>query len=457
MRQPWHAPGMRGRFRTSKLRVAIVGAGPAGFYTLDALLRAEVPLEVDLIDRLPTPFGLVRGGVAPDHQHTKAVDRAFEALLDRPEVRFWGDVELGRDIHLAELRGLYDAVVLAIGAPTDRALEIPGEELEGVYGSAAFVGWYNGHPDWQHLDPPLDGRPAVVVGNGNVALDIARVLLKTPKEMAASDLSEPAAAKIAAHPPEVVTILGRRGPLQARFTLAELRELGSLEVGPPAIVRNEQLPALPDQVAAAADEREGRRAERVLAALRGFEDTPVERARLRFRFFARPLEALGEGRLEALRCQGTAFDEEGLLVDAGPPFDLPCGLLISAIGYVSEAVEGAAFDPARGRFRSQGPRLEPGLYAAGWCLRGPSGVIGTNKHDGDAAAAAILAEVKPAAKPGRVGLHGILTGRQRDWVARDGWRAIDAEERAAAADPAPRRKLTSYETLRTAARQAQQG
>lgn len=448
---------MRARFRTSKLRVAIVGAGPAGFYTLDALLRAEIPLEVDLIDRLPTPFGLVRGGVAPDHQHTKAVSRAFEALLDRPEVRFWGDVELGRDIHLAELRGLYDAVVLAIGAPEDRPLGIEGEALEGVYGSGAFVGWYNGHPDWQHLDPPLDGAPAIVVGNGNVALDIARVLLKTPGEMAASDLSEPAAGRIAAHPPQSVTILGRRGPLEARFALAELRELGDLEVGPPAIVKSDELPTLPRDAGALADERESRRAERVLAVLRSYEETPVEAARLRFRFFTRPIAALGEERIRALRCQGTGFDEEGRLVDRGQPFDLRCGLLISAIGYSSEAVEDAPFDSLRGRFRAQGPRLEPSLYAAGWCLRGPSGVIGTNKHDGDAAAAAILAEVKPAAKPGRIGLHGILRGRQREWIDRAAWRAIDHRERAAATAPAPRRKLITYDELRTAAREAEQG
>lgn len=435
----------------------MVGAGPAGFYTLDALLRAEVPVEIDLIDRLPTPFGLVRGGVAPDHQHTKAVERTFEALLERPEVRFWGGVEVGRDIHLAELRGLYDAVVLTTGAPRDRRLGIAGEELEGVYGSAAFVGWYNGHPDWQELEPPLDGRPAIVVGNGNVALDIARVLLKIPEEMAESDLTEEAATRIAANPPASVTILGRRGPLQARFTPAELRELGELRIGPPAIVQGPGLPALPADASVLDDTRERRRAERILAILKGYEKTPVAEARLLFRFFTRPLAALGEERIEALRCQLTALDEEGHLQDIGEPFELPCGLLVTAIGYVSEAIEGAPFDPGRGRYRAQRPpRLEPGLYAAGWCLRGPSGVIGSNKHDGDAVAAAILAEVKPAAKPGRLGLHGILTGRRRAWIDREGWRAIDRAERAAAKPPAPRRKFTTYEALHQAAREAEQ-
>lgn len=447
---------MRARFRTAKLRVAIIGAGPAGFYTLDALLRAEVPIEIDLIDRLPTPFGLVRGGVAPDHQHTKAVDRTFEALLERPEVRFWGDVEVGRDIQLAELRGLYDAVVLTVGAAKDRRLGIPGEDLEGVYGSSAFVGWYNGHPDWQQLDPPLDGAPAIVIGNGNVAIDIARVLLKTPEEMAESDLAAGAAQAIAANPPRRVTILGRRGPLQSRFTLAELRELGRLSVGPPAIVTGGALPELPADGAILEDARERRRAERVLAVLKGYRDTPLERARLHFRFFTRPLAALGETRIEALRCQPTAIDEAGRLLDAGEPFELPCGLLVSAIGYESETVEGAPFNPQKGRFEAEGPRLEPGLYGAGWCLRGPSGVIGSNKHDGDAAAAAILEDVRPAAKAGRLGLHGILTGRRREWIEQADWRRIDAAERAAAAAPAPRRKFTSFEELRQAARQAEQ-
>ena len=447
---------MFSRFRTSKLRVAIVGAGPAGFYTLEALLRAEVPIEVDLIDRLPTPFGLIRGGVAPDHQHTKAVDRAFELLLSRPEVGYWGDVELGRDVHLAELRGLYDAVVLTIGAPRDRRLGIEGEDLEGVYGSGAFVGWYNGHPDWLELDPPLDGAPAIVVGNGNVALDIARVLLKTPDEMAASDLSDPAAERIAAGPPCQVTILGRRGPLQARFTLAELRELGQLAAGPPSILVPAEAPAFPDDAEELADARERRRAGRVLRLLKTFQETPGEEARLRFRFFTRPLEALGEKRIEALRCRSTAFDAEGRLVDVGAPFDLPCGLLITAIGYRSEALEGAPFDAAQGRLLAQGPRLEPGLYAAGWCLRGPSGVIGSNKHDGDAAAAALLADVRPAAKPGRLGLRGLLRGRRRDWIDREGWRRIDAAEQAAASAPAPRRKLISYADLRQAAQEAEQ-
>lgn len=453
----WHAGGMRRRFHRSTLRVAIVGAGPAGFYTVEALLRSETPVEIDLIDRLPTPFGLVRGGVAPDHQHTKGVERSFETLLDRPELRFWGDVELGRDIHLAELRGLYDAVVLAIGAPRERSLGIPGEDLPGVHGSAAFVGWYNGHPDYEDLAPLLDGRPAVVVGNGNVALDLARVLLKTPEEMAASDLCDAAREAIAAAPPARVTLLGRRGPLQARFTLAELRELGDLAVGPPAILARGDESTLPEDAGAVDDERARRKAERVLSVLRGFAETPLEQARLHLRFFTRPLEVLGETRVEALRCQPTGFDAEGRLVDQGAPFDLPCGLLLTAIGYAGEAVEGTAFDPASGRFRAQGARLEPGLYAAGWCLRGPSGVIGTNKHDGDAAAAAILEEVKAEAKPGRVGLHGILTGRQRGWVDRAGWRAIDEAERAAATASAPRRKLTGYAALRSAAQEAEQG
>ena len=210
--------------------VAIVGSGPAGFYTAESLLASIADVRIDLIERLPSPFGLIRDGVAPDHQTTKRVSAKFERTALRDEVRYFGNVEVGRDVGLAELRQMYDAVVLCVGAPLDRALGIPGEDKSGVYGSAAFVGWYNGHPHFRNLDPDLNTSVAAVVGVGNVAIDVARVLVKTKAEMAASDLPDHAEQIIRSSPLTDVHIFGRRGPVEAKFTNVELREMGKLKI-----------------------------------------------------------------------------------------------------------------------------------------------------------------------------------------------------------------------------------
>jgi ferredoxin--NADP+ reductase len=215
--------------------VAIVGSGPAGFYTAEALLQGSGDVRIDIIERLPTPFGLIRAGVAPDHQTTKMVARKFETTALREIVHYYGNVEIGRDVHLNELRDMYDAVVLAVGSPKDRPLGIPGEGKRGVYGSGAFVGWYNGHPDFRDLDPDLDTPAAVVIGAGNVALDVARVLVKSESEMAVSDLTDYAAEAIRPSAISDVYVLGRRGPAEAKFTNVELREMGRLESAVPQV------------------------------------------------------------------------------------------------------------------------------------------------------------------------------------------------------------------------------
>jgi ferredoxin--NADP+ reductase len=424
--------------------VAIVGSGPGGFYAAAALLRDGGDLQIDLIERLPTPFGLIRAGVAPDHQSTKSVSRAFERTALSRDVRYFGNVEIGRDLTMAELRGLYDAVILAVGAPLDRALEIPGEDLPGVMGSAALVGWYNGHPDYRRVTPPLDCERVVVVGNGNVALDIARVLAKTKQEMADTDIVDYAEEAIAAAPIREIVILGRRGPEHAKFAIKELREMCALANALPIVDPRHLAEAAP----AALAERERRRAERNLAILRGFADLDAagKRGRIRFEFHARPVEVLGRDRLEALRCERTRIDA-GRVVGCGAFFEIPCGLLVKAIGYRSPRIPGVPFDAARGRLRNREGRIDKGLYAVGWCKRGPVGVIGSNKQDGDAVAALIRDELADGGKPGRPGLESMLRQRGVRWVDYSAWQAIDKAERAAAPQAAPRRKFVTVEDM----------
>lgn len=419
--------------------VAIVGTGPAGFYTAESLLRSGLDARIDLIERLPTPFGLVRGGVAPDHQKTKQVIRAYERTAGDARVRYYGHVEVGADVGLAELRALYDAVVLAIGAPGDRRLGIPGEDKQNVFGSAAFVGWYNGHPDYRDLAPDLNVEAAAVVGNGNVALDIARVLAKTPKEMAHSDIAEPAARAIRGSPLADIYVLGRRGPGVAKFSNPELSEMGRLADALPRVYPSELPEGPPDDL----PDRDQRRVEKNLATFRAFQERrPAgEGKRLHFVFYAKPLEVLGGERVAGLRLARTQLDEDGRVVETDERLEIACGLLVTAIGYDAPVLENLPCDRRGGRLVHEDGCVEPGLYVVGWCRRGPTGVIGTNKADGAAAARRIAEEVAPQGKPGGDGLERLLAERGLRWIDLEDWHAIDAAERAAATGDAPRRKF----------------
>ncbi|MHA1570336.1 MAG: FAD-dependent oxidoreductase, partial [Alphaproteobacteria bacterium] len=362
------------------LKVAVVGSGPSGFYTTEALAKRIPGCEIDVIERLPTPFGLIRGGVAPDHQSTKRVARAFDRIAQRPEVRFFGNVSIGKDISIPELQAAYDAVVLAIGAPLDRKLDIPGGTLAGVIGSAAFVGWYNGHPDFRDLQPNLDCQGVAIIGNGNVALDIARLLVKTKAELARTDLPDYALEAIADAPITDVYLLGRRGPVEAKFTNVELREMGHLENCVP-MVAAEDLPETLD--GQDMSERDLRLKQKNLATLQGFAD--VDRAgkskRVHFSFFAKPECVLGEKAVSGLRMERTKI-VDGRAVGTGETFVVDCGLVIPAIGYRSSPIKGLPFDDIKGVIPSENGRVADGLYVAGWIRRGPTGVIGTNKPDG---------------------------------------------------------------------------
>lgn len=426
------------------LSVAIIGAGPAAFYTVEALLghgEAARDIQIDIIERLPTPYGLIRAGVAPDHQSTKKVARKFERMALEQAVRFFGNVEVGRDVTLDELRSIYDAVVLAVGSPGDRALGIPGENRPGVYGSSLFVGWYNGHPDFRDLEPIIAGPVAVVVGNGNVALDVARILVMSQAELAASDTPDYAVAALQRSGIEEVMIVGRRGPAEARFANAELRELLDLDDA----VALADVADLPDTIPAIED-RERRRVEKNLTLFRRFAghaaaDRPK---RIRFRFFAAPVAILGEGAASGIRLEAMAV-RDGRLSGTGRIEDILCHTIVTAIGYRCQPIPGVPFDPGRGLIPSADGRIEPGLYVVGWAKRGPTGVISSNRPDGETCAEQIRADadVQAGTRPGREALTRLLAERGLRAVSFADWHAIDLAEVAAARPPAPRRKFTT--------------
>jgi len=426
------------------INVAVIGAGPSGFYTVDALLKADKDIRVDIIERLPTPFGLIRGGVAPDHQTTKKVARVYEKTALTDGVGYFGNVEVGRDVTIAELQEMYDAIVLAVGAPRDRKLGIPGEDKTGVFGSADFVGWYNGHPDFTDLAPDLNTNTVVVIGQGNVAVDTARVLVKTPEEMTETDIADHAADAIAASPITDVYMVGRRGPIEAKFTNVELREMGKLEDCQPVIDPAQ----LPDEVTGDWSDRDLRLKERNLATMKEFPDVdPAGKSkRVHFTFFAKPVEILGGGKVEGIRMEHTRV-EDGRSVGTGEFFEIECGLVIPAIGYFSDPFPGVPFDADNGIVVHDEGRVGDGIYAVGWIKRGPTGVIGTNKPDGDIAATQIVEDIADGTKPGREALEALLDDRSVRHLRYQDWQTIDAAEVAAAKPGAPRRKFVTIDSM----------
>ena len=419
--------------------IAVIGSGPAGYYTAEACQKQfGEDVRVDIIDRLPVPFGLIRSGVAPDHQSIKGVSRRYEAVALTDTVRFVGNVTVGKDVTIPELMQLYDAVVLATGAPFDRPLEVPGADLPGVTGSAALVGWYNGHPDFADLNPPLGGPGAVVIGNGNVALDVARLLAKTRAEFAGSDIVSPALDALTSSGIETITLLGRRGPHQIAMTPKELGELGSLARAAPVVDAADFPPDLDDAML-----EPGHR--KAVTHLRNFAAASVDKpVHIIFDFFAMPVQIEGDGRAERVIVERTRLDERGAAVGTGETYAIPAGLIVSCIGYRTPKIEGVPYDDRAGRFANDEGRVLPGLYAVGWARRGPTGTIGTNRPDGFAIAEKI-AEDAPggSGKAGRPGLDALLASRNVDVVTFRDWQKIDAAEIAGARSDSPREKFTS--------------
>ena len=426
-------------------KLAIIGSGPAGYYTAEAAQkRWGDGVEIDLIDRLPVPFGLIRSGVAPDHQSIKAVSRRYEAVSLTASAAFHGGVEIGQDITVAELLSLYDAVILATGAPADRPLGIPGADLANVFGSAAFVGWYNGHPAHAALAPDLSCGPAVVIGNGNVALDIARILAKTRAEFAGSDIVAHALDALGASALTSVTILGRRGPHQIAMTPKELAELAHLARAAPQVDPADLPPEAQD---GALDP--GQR--KSVAQLRAFAATPgTGPFPIRFRFFAQPRALIGTGKVEAIDVEHTAIID-GRAVGTGQITRIPAHLVVAAIGYQTAPIPGVPYDAAGGRFANVDGRIAPGLYCVGWARRGPTGTIGTNRPDGYSIIDEIAADITPGTKPGRAGFQALAASRGLTLTTYADWQKIDAAEVARARPGAPREKFVDVPTMLAAA------
>jgi ferredoxin/flavodoxin---NADP+ reductase len=453
------------------LRVAVVGSGPAGFYAAGALLQSEEPrVDVDMIERLPTPWGLVRLGVAPDHPELKAASRAFEKIAAREGFRFLGNVEVGRDVSSDELAQLYDAVVYSVGAQTDKRLGIPGEDLPGSWAATEFVAWYNGHPDYQHLRFDLQTERAVVIGNGNVAIDVARMLARTREELAPTDATDEAISTIAASGIREIVMLGRRGPAQASFTPPELKELGELG-GADVVVDPADLEL--DPASEAALEADRARARRNVDILREFADRAPDGKpkRLVLRFCVSPVRILGEDRVEGIEVVRNELvaDQDGRI--RAVPTDerevIPCGILLRSVGYRGVPVPGVPFDEGRATIGNRGGRVlddggeqpVPGLYCAGWIKRGPTGVIGTNKKDATETVEVLLEDARagklprPPVDPTAEAVDAFLAERGIEVVTYPGWEAIDRIECARGAEVGkPRIKLLRREELLEAAR-----
>ncbi len=439
------------------LSVAVVGSGPAGFYVAAPLLAQGAM--VDVIERLPTPWGLVRLGVAPDHPEIKAVSRVFEKIAKEPGFRFFGNVDIGHEVSPAELASRYDAVVYTVGAQTDRRMGIPGEDLPGSWPATAFVAWYNGHPDFQHLHFDLTGERAMVVGNGNVAVDVARMLSLSETELAPTDTTNAAIAAIVGSRLREIVMLGRRGPVQAAFTNPELKELGEL-AGADVIVDPADLELDPASEAALADDRSTAR--RNLDVLREYAArTPEGKPRrLVLRFCISPVAILGDGKVEAIEVVRNMLvaDETGQVraVATEARETIPCGLVLRSVGYRGVALPGVPFDESggvipnlEGRVLDAGGAPIPGLYCAGWIKRGPSGVIGTNKKDANETAQHLLEDAEAGVlRQGEGDLEELLVERGLPFVEYMGWEAIDAHERALGTPHGrPRVKLVTWDEL----------
>lgn len=443
--------------------VAIVGAGPSGYFAAASLLRfADTSvaeggrdIAVDMLEMLPTPWGLVRSGVAPDHPKIKSVSRTFEKTSEDPRFRFFGNIAVGEHVSADELAERYDAVIYAVGTQSDRALGIPGEDLPGSVAAVDFVGWYNAHPHFTEMAPDISTGRAVVIGNGNVAIDVARILVTDPDVLAETDIADHALDALHDRGVAEVVIVGRRGPLEGAFTTLELRELGELD-GVDVIVDPSDLESISDDDAAAA----GKTTAANVKVLREYSTrTPREGLRrIVFRFFTSPVEVRGGERVEEIvlgRNELVAEGERTVARDTGERETLPAQLVVRAVGYRGVAIPGLPFDERAGTIPNERGRISGRErdYVTGWIKRGPSGVIGTNKKDSQDTVDTLLADLASAQLPD-VGpdyadeLVNWLLERQPTLVSDAHWQAIDAHERSLGEPHGrPRRKLASVADL----------
>jgi ferredoxin--NADP+ reductase len=448
------------------LRVAIIGSGPSGFYAADFLQKqANLTVEIDMLERLPTPYGLVRGGVAPDHPKIKSVTKVYEKIAQQPGFRFYGNVTLGKDLTHADLLRYYHAVIYAVGAQTDRQMGIPGEDLSGSHPATEFVGWYNAHPDYRNLSFDLSQERVAVIGNGNVAMDVARILASTHEELARTDIADYALEALSASKVREIYVLGRRGPAQAAFTNPELKEFGELE-GADVIVSAEEI-ELDPLTSAAMVNGDDRMAERNVQTLMRFsvEGTESKPRRIIMRFLVSPVEIIGTDHVEGLKLVKNELyqADDGSLRPrpTGETEILPVGLVFRSIGYMGVPLEGVPFDARRGVIpNAQGRVIDPeahttraGEYAVGWIKRGPSGIIGTNKPDSQETAANLLEDategkVNTPAEPSAAAFDAFIRQQQPRVVTFADWQRLDAVETAnGEAAGRPRVKFSNVEDM----------
>ncbi len=453
---------------TETLRAAIIGAGPSGFYAAGQLLASDEPqFAVDLYDRLPTPYGLVRSGVAPDHPKIKSVTKAYDKTSQHERFRFFGHVELGSDVTRQQLLDHYHVVCYTIGTSTDKRLGIPGEDLNGSHAATEFVAWYNGHPDHCGLEVDLQAKQVVVVGAGNVAIDVARMLALAPSELEITDTADHAIDVLRSSGIEEITILARRGPLQAAFTNPELLEMGELERGDVEVVAGEL-----DELSVVALQEADKTRRRNVEILQDYAARPKtgKPITVRFRFLASPIELLGDedGHVRAVKIENNAIvaREDGSLGARGTGTfeEIPAQLVFRSIGYRGLPVAGIPFDERRGLILNAAGRVtdadgaqQRGEYVSGWIKRGPSGVIGTNKKDSQDTVDKILEDAATGRlnHPPEDDIDALIADNCADVVTWDGWQAINAIETAVGegSSPArPRVKLTEWAALREAAR-----
>ncbi|HOQ88547.1 MAG TPA: NADP oxidoreductase [Candidatus Hydrogenedentes bacterium] len=439
------------------LRVAVVGSGPSGFFAAESLLKSLVVCAVDMFERLPVPFGLVRGGVAPDHPKIRSASRVFEKTAEHERFRFFGNVTVGRDITVEELRRFYDAVLLAYGAEGDRSMNVPGESLPESHAATEFVGWYNAHPDYRDRVFDLSCETAVIVGMGNVAMDVARMLAAPVDILKDTDIADYALDALAESRIREIHIVARRGPAQAKFTLPELKEMAEIPGATPLVESDEFTftPACRQEIEASPGLK------RIVEVLEEYSrNRPGNGRNIRFRFFLSPVAVLGKDRVEAMCFERTRLAGEPGNLKAwgtGALVDIPCGLVFRSVGYRGRPIPGVPFNEktatiphTAGRVEDNGREI-PGLYVAGWIKRGPTGVIGTNKPDSLETVKTLLSDLErltPCAEPDSQAVENLLRERGVRVVSFDDWKRIDAEEIARGARKGkPRERFSRVEDM----------
>ena len=414
------------------IKIAIIGSGPAAFYTAQSLLKEDIEYEIDIIEKLFSPYGLVRYGVSPDHQSTKNVSRVFERTLSNTNVEFFGGIEINNSPSIKDILALYDAVVIATGMAKDRDLNINNTNISGYFGATQFVNWYNGHPEYKNLSPDLSGDTAIIIGNGNVAIDCARLLVSSTQELEGTDITDYAKMALLNSGIKKVYIIGRRGPLDAKFTTVEIREMSELldcdQVLSKGTLQSMSKAILEDEIA---------KQYRILASFPEAKQRNSNKTKtVEFKFYLSPINILGTDRI-------TDVEFRDNLNKNNKTITIKANLIISAIGYEGEEIEGVPTD-STGKIINNENIVKDRLYTVGWVSRGPTGVIGTNKQGGAKVAKLITNNIKPRNSPGRNGLKLLLSKLNKRYISKEQWFLINDEEINRASNSSPRLKFTSF-------------